>query len=331
MGLGYEVLSNWRACHGYPINTFQATLRQKLRTIDKNAIVAQRLKRAPSVIAKLQRFPTMKLAQMQDIGGLRAVVSSVARVRPLEASYRQSSFKHGLASSKDYIDTPKPDGYRSIHLVYRYVNHRAPAYNDLLLERQLRTRLQHAWATAVETMGTFLGQALKSGQGERPWREFFEVASAALTHVGAHSSRAWVRKLLPVRTCSLVLRRRTPTCTSSPGFVVSPSQPTGSRPREELGATIWSSSTQPTGRFLFARFRRPSRTSTGGREQRERWTARASKLMLSSELQDHFKDFEKDHDFLDTHEFVAQMERIIAEASRKGNVKRAFDRTRRTA
>lgn len=122
----HRVLSNWRACHGYPINTFQATLRLKLKTIDKNAIVAQRLKRAPSVIAKLQRFPTMKLTQMQDIGGLRAVVSSVARVRRLEANYRESAFKHELASSKDYIDKPKSDGYRSIHLVFRYANDRAP-------------------------------------------------------------------------------------------------------------------------------------------------------------------------------------------------------------
>lgn len=30
-------------------------------------------------------------------------------------------------------------------------------------------------------MSTFLGQALKSGEGERPWREFFEIASAAFT------------------------------------------------------------------------------------------------------------------------------------------------------
>jgi putative GTP pyrophosphokinase len=130
----HRVLSNWRACHGYPINTFQATLRLKLKTIDNDVIVAQRLKRARSVIAKLQRFPTMKLAQMQDIGGLRAVVSSVARVRRLEANYRESAFKHKLASSKDYIDKPKSDGYRSIHLVYRYANDRAPAYDGLLLE-----------------------------------------------------------------------------------------------------------------------------------------------------------------------------------------------------
>ena len=101
------VLANWRACHGYPINTFQALLRMRLKTIDKNAIVAQRMKRAPSIISKLQRFDGMNLARMQDIGGLRAVVSSVPRVRKLEALYRDSQFKHTLVSSKDYIAEPK--------------------------------------------------------------------------------------------------------------------------------------------------------------------------------------------------------------------------------
>lgn len=77
------VLANWRACHGYPINTFQATLRQKLKVIDDAAIVAQRLKRAPSIIFKLQRFDGMKLARMQDIGGLRAVVGLSQRSESL--------------------------------------------------------------------------------------------------------------------------------------------------------------------------------------------------------------------------------------------------------
>lgn len=179
----YDVLANWRACHGYPINTFQSTLRQKLKTISKGAIVAQRLKRAPSVINKLRRFSSMKLVQMQDIGGLRAIVGSIQQVRKLEDNYRKSIFEHELVSSKDYIKDPKSDGYRGIHLVYRYMNKRAPAYNGLLIELQLRTRLQHAWSTAVETMGTFLGEALKSGLGDRSWREFFEISSAALTHL----------------------------------------------------------------------------------------------------------------------------------------------------
>lgn len=175
-----HVLANWRACHLYPINTFQALLRLKLKAIDPTALVAQRLKRSPSIISKLERFDGMKLARMQDIGGLRAVVSSMSKLRRIERAYRNASFKHKLVSSKNYVTDPKPDGYRGIHLIYRYSNPRAPEYEGLSIELQLRTSLQHAWATAVETMGTFLGQALKSGQGERDWREFFEAASASI-------------------------------------------------------------------------------------------------------------------------------------------------------
>ena len=35
--------------------------------------------------------------------------------------------------------------------------------------------MQHAWATAVETVGTFLGESLKSSQGSEKWLRFFEL------------------------------------------------------------------------------------------------------------------------------------------------------------
>ncbi|MCX6967430.1 MAG: RelA/SpoT domain-containing protein [Verrucomicrobia bacterium] len=178
-----EVLANWRACHGYPINTFQATLRDRLKSAGLQAIVAQRLKRTPSIILKLQRFEGMKLARMQDIGGLRAVLKNVAAVRIIESTYRNKPLKHILRDSDDYITSPKEDGYRGIHLIYHYKNERVPDYDGLSLELQIRTLLQHAWATAVETMGTFLGQALKSGRGDYEWRSFFAKAGAALAVV----------------------------------------------------------------------------------------------------------------------------------------------------
>ena len=177
-----EVLTNWRASHAYPINTFQKTLRDKAEAIDEDAIIAQRLKRTSSIVFKLQRFEGMQLARMQDIGGVRGVVKSLKALRDLEAVYRTGSrFKHKLVSSKDYITCPKDYGYRSIHLIYRYENDikTAKPYSGLCIEMQLRTGLQHAGATAVETMGTFLGQALKSGEGEPLWRAFFQMASAA--------------------------------------------------------------------------------------------------------------------------------------------------------
>lgn len=177
------VLNNWRSCHGYPVNTFQATLRDKLEKIDPNAIVAQRLKRTPSIVSKLKRFDGMKLARMQDIGGLRAVVTNLKMVRQLEANYKNSRFKHDLVTERDYIKNPKDSGYRSVHMVYRYQNPNAPAYNGLLLELQLRTRLQHAWATAVETMGTFLNHALKSSEGPEQWLDFFSISGSAFAHL----------------------------------------------------------------------------------------------------------------------------------------------------
>jgi hypothetical protein len=130
----------------------------------------------PTIINKLRLNPSMKLARMQDIGGVRAVLKTIKDVRDLEREYRNKShFKHELVNEKDYIESPKNTGYRGIHLIYKYKNNRKKAkeYNGLLLELQIRTRLQHAWATAVETMGTFLGQPLKSMDGDKKWFDFF--------------------------------------------------------------------------------------------------------------------------------------------------------------
>jgi hypothetical protein len=179
----FEIIEHWRSCHGYPVNTFQATLRDKLKRVDSNALVSQRLKRMLSILNKLHRFPSMNLSRMQDFGGLRAVVGSLQKLRALEANYKNSRFKHELVSCKDYVLHPKQSGYRSIHLVYRYNNPKAPEYNGLFVELQIRTKLQHAWATAVETMGTFLGQALKSSEGEEDWLNYFSLCSAAFSHL----------------------------------------------------------------------------------------------------------------------------------------------------
>ena len=100
-------------------------------------------------------------------------------VKLLREAYRNSRIRHCPVNGKDYIESPKESGYRGVHLVYRYRSPRNETYNGLLIEIQLRTRLQHAWATAVETAGAFLGQALKSSEGEQDWLRFFALVSSA--------------------------------------------------------------------------------------------------------------------------------------------------------
>lgn len=131
----YAVMSNWRASHQFPLNTFKINLRERARSIDEHAFVAQRLKRAPSIIAKLSRFPNIRLTQMQDIGGCRAVVSTLADVQALRDALKRSRIKHRLVNEKDYITAPKEDGYRGIHLVYRYVIDRKETYNRTTIIR----------------------------------------------------------------------------------------------------------------------------------------------------------------------------------------------------
>lgn len=180
-----SIADSWRACHAYPINTFQATLRRKLKKFSNNPLVAQRLKRMPTIIQKLRIYPKMQLARMQDIGGVRAILNSVHDVYLLAAEYKDKSrFTHQLVGEKDYIKSPRDeDGYRSLHLIYKYHNSIAKKYSGLLVELQIRTKLQHSWATAVETMGTFLGQALKSRLGDKEWLEFFALVSSAFASI----------------------------------------------------------------------------------------------------------------------------------------------------
>lgn len=174
------IINNWRSSHSYPLNTFQVGLRYHARRLDPRALVAQRIKRLSSIRMKLTALPTQRLSQMQDIGGCRAVLATVARVRALTENYLHSSLKHGLHHLDDYIENPRPSGYRGVHLVYRYRSDKIHAFNGLLVEVQLRSQLQHAWATAVEAVSIFLRQALKASQGHAQWLRFFALMGSAI-------------------------------------------------------------------------------------------------------------------------------------------------------
>jgi Region found in RelA / SpoT proteins len=179
-----RVINNWRWSHQYTLNTFQCTLRYKAKQVYRKPLVAQRIKRLSSIKQKLIRFKEwLTLSEMQDIGGCRSIVDSAAQVGQLVDLYKGSGLKHELNDEDNYISRPKKSGYRGIHLIYRYYSDRADTYNGLKIEMQFRSKLQHAWATAVETFGTFTGQALKASQGEKDWLRFFALMGSVMARL----------------------------------------------------------------------------------------------------------------------------------------------------
>ena len=117
---------------------------------------------------------------MQDIGGCRVIVDSIPQVYAMIDRLKSSRMRHHKKEEYDYIATPKPDGYRSYHIVFSYFSDKNQKYNGLFIEIQIRTHIQHIWATAIEMMDTFTGNPLKIGQGDPKNKQFFVLASKLL-------------------------------------------------------------------------------------------------------------------------------------------------------
>ncbi len=163
-------LNQWRESHG-SVMDYYFDLCNEISNHLKDKTVAQRLKRLPTILDKIQRYPDMRLSRMQDIAGVRVITKNMVMVR----SIQEALHAHELRTCRDYIIKPKSTGYRSCHLVFERDN--------LLVEIQLRTRLQHLWATSVETMDMYLGTSLKTSvASDTYWQEFFALVSSAFAY-----------------------------------------------------------------------------------------------------------------------------------------------------
>ncbi|TYK66669.1 RelA/SpoT domain-containing protein [Colwellia echini] len=169
-----DILSYWRFSHEEPLEKALEIIQENSKKFDKKTICAKRLKRHFSIVNKLRRFDYMKLKNMQDIAGCRAIVSSLKKLRKIERELKKKKefrIKEGLPKFKDYIANPKHDGYRGLHLIGKFPD----IYGtSKLVEVQVRTITQHYWATALEIVDLFTKQSLKTNQGENVWKDFFK-------------------------------------------------------------------------------------------------------------------------------------------------------------
>lgn len=174
-------ISNFRSAHGYPLLSVTVHVRDKATAVSSDVVVARRLKRLPTILDKLERQPSMNVTTMQDLGGCRAVLSTVEQVYELVDALHTARPQSKIVREKDYIAEPQTTGYRGVHLVYSYGASKSE-YQGLKIEVQIRTEMQHAWATSVETMDLFSGSRLKYNDGDEALRRYFVVVAALMAH-----------------------------------------------------------------------------------------------------------------------------------------------------
>lgn len=174
------VVEDWRRLHMIPLEELVGEVTRLLAQSGVTAAFSShRLKRMTSIIAKLRHNPGMGLGGLQDIGGARFVFEDIPSLLKAQQIIANAKLEHFIADGEpyDYVARPKESGYRSIHFAYKYISEN-PDYDGLRVELQIRTRLQHDWAMAVETGELISKSPLKASMGDEHWLAFFKLASA---------------------------------------------------------------------------------------------------------------------------------------------------------
>lgn len=120
---------------------------------DRNPIesIKSRLKEPQSILNKLERkslpFSVKAIEEnLNDIAGIRVICSFPEDVYTIaDALLKQDDIK--LIEQKDYIMTPKPNGYRSLHLIVEIPIFLANEKKLMKVEVQLRTIAMDCWAS----------------------------------------------------------------------------------------------------------------------------------------------------------------------------------------
>ena len=125
----------------------QFSLRHERNPIDT---IKSRLKSPESILEKLNRrgYPKTRSSvesNLTDIAGVRVICSFKDDIYMLaDCLLKQDDVK--LIAAKDYIKNPKPNGYRSLHLIVETPIYLQDGKRQMKAEVQLRTIAMEFWA-----------------------------------------------------------------------------------------------------------------------------------------------------------------------------------------
>lgn len=152
--LDYKDLMMGYACAIKEINTKFEVLDTEFEVrYKRNPIssIETRLKSQTSILEKMARLgiaPSRENIEnnLNDIAGIRVICSYIDDIYFLaDALTKQDDIK--LIKRKDYISNPKPNGYRSLHLIVSVPIFFAESSKEVKAEVQIRTIAMDFWAS----------------------------------------------------------------------------------------------------------------------------------------------------------------------------------------
>lgn len=135
----------------------------KLESIKKQYILAGkknpiesvygRVKTPKSILAKLKRMNMdfSEIRNLSDIGGIRITCKYIQEVYEI-FELLKSRKDIEIFWIKDYIENPKPSGYRSLHLITKYNAETIDGRITINIEFQIRTLAMHLWASIEHSL-----------------------------------------------------------------------------------------------------------------------------------------------------------------------------------
>lgn len=167
-----EVFDDYRKAHLQPLTELTLGLQNWLTDFGASYYIAQRLKRKPQILRKLNRLH-VRLTQLQDIGGCRIIVNEnkdVSKLRRFIEQKVQLDSDFTIIRKTDYREKGRDTtGYRALHIL---VNH-----SGYKLELQIRSNIQHYWAESIERTSVIYGHYLKEEEGAHEVIAYFKHLS----------------------------------------------------------------------------------------------------------------------------------------------------------
>lgn len=162
-----QILRNIMKHHAIvPLGEVEYRIRGRIKKLEDIREKVQRKNLSISSITDLENG-------IDDIVGTRCIVDYISQVYKLQ-SIIQSRQEWKLSKPiDDYIKSPTPTGYRSLHIVIMLDT---TNFQNVLAEIQLRTMLQDAWATKTHPL-TYKKEAKDIPE---PWLELIRHLSDSI-------------------------------------------------------------------------------------------------------------------------------------------------------